>query len=256
MYNKKMTERICLEKTKAYANRIIGPSQKVLTILLGEIDESERPDFIIKNKKEIVGVEHFLVDTMIGKKKASRTRTRKSEITRTFEKYHEDLEGNEEDALKEVESIVQSDIDAIQNFEYRKFITELDRITNMHLSKVEEYFAINDGMDKIAFMIEIPIAKNKIICTNCKCEQEVIKGRRFPITVDIIRILKSIAYKVDYTIICIMHEDYKTEPYAVYAIDNSIFEESIATQLNDIYFCFTYDWQTNPFKTAVNLKLE
>lgn len=256
MDNKKSSERICLDKTCNYVSHAPKASKCILEFLFGNVINSERPDFLIENKVGVLGVEHFLIDTLIGRKKSARSRLRRNEIQRTFDKYHGAIEGNEENALGEIESIVQSDVDAVQNFDYRKFESEFERIVKEHAENAKEYKKVHEEIVKLAFLIEIPISNNKMIGIQRNGQQEKIKGRRFPITVDMLKALKKISGKVDYVIISIMHENYRNLPYTVYAIDNSKFEESIAPQLKEVYRSFTYDWQTLPFKAKVNLNLE
>ena len=84
MENKKTIEKNCLEMTKNYISCTSISSRYILEILSCDVIEGERPDFLIENQSGTVGVEHFLIDTLIGKKKAARSRIRKSEIKRTF----------------------------------------------------------------------------------------------------------------------------------------------------------------------------
>ncbi len=256
MDNKKSIERECLEKTQNYISNAPNASKYILGLLSGRVIESERPDFLIENESGVIGAEHFLVDTLIGKKKAARSRTRESELQRIFNKYHDNIYGNEEKALKEVELIVQSDIDAIQNFEYQRFISEFKRIVMEHSDRVIEYKRLHSKLYKIVFLIEIPIPKNKIIGISTSHKQEEIKGRRFPITDEMLKVLKSISCNVDYVIISVMHENYKRYPYVVYAFDSSRFEDSIKMQIKEIYRSFTFDWQTRPIKARLKLSLE
>lgn len=125
-----------------------------------------------------------------------------------------------------------------------------------HSKNVDEYKELHDDIQSIAFLIEIPISKNTLIGMNVGFQREQIKGRRFPVTTDMIRVIKEISNRVDYTIISIMHENYKGCPFAVYALDNSKLDESVSSQLKTVYRSFTYDWQMNPFKTEVKLNLE
>lgn len=256
MEHKKTIERICLDKTRNYISYAPKTSKYILELLSGNVTDSERPDFLIKNKAGVIGVEHFLIDTMMGRKKSARSRLRTSEIQRTFDKYHGAIEGNEENALNEIESIVQSDIDAIQNFDYSKFICEFERIVNEHEKNVNEYKKLHENIVELVFLIEIPISKNKMIGISINGEQDIIKGNRFPITYDMLEVLKKISDKVDYVIISIIHENYRKRSYAVYAIDNSKFEESIKLQFKKIYKSFTYFWQTLPFKKKIKLNLK
>ena len=256
MEDKKSLEKGCLAKTRKYTYRANKGSKEILELLCGEVIEGESPDFIIRNGETTIGVEHFMVDTLLGNKKAARTRLRQSEIKRTFDKYHNNIDENEEEALKEVESIVQADVDAVQNFDYRKFIKEFERISIEHSDRVNEYKRLNNEISKILFLIEIPISNNKMIALNQAYHSVEIKGRRFPITTDMLRVLKKVSEMVDYIVISVMHENYKESPYVVYAIDCNRFEESIAPQINEVYYSFTYDWETNPFKTKLKLNLE
>lgn len=256
MEHKKSTERICLDKTRNYISYAPKASKYILELLSGDVTYSERPDFLIKNKVGVIGVEHFLIDTMMGRKKSARSRLRASEAQRTFDKYHGAIEGNEENALNEIESIVQSDVDAIQNFDYSKFICEFERIVNEHAKNANEYKKLHENIVKLAFLIEIPISKNKMIGTSINGEQNIITGNRFPITYNMLEVLKKISDKVDYVIISIILENYLKRSYAVYAIDNSKFEESIAAQLKEIYQSFTYTWRVMPVKVNIKLNLE
>lgn len=256
MDSKKSAERNCLNKTQNYISRASKASKYILELLSGKVIDSERPDFLIENKIGVIGVEHFLIDTLLGRKKGARSRIRNSEAQRTFEKYHENIDDNEEEALKEIERIVQSDVDAIQNFDYLRFISEFERIVAEHADRVIEYKKSHSKIYKIVFLIEIHIPKNKMIGISMNCKQEEIKGRRFPITVEMLEILKKISSNVDYVIISVMHNNYKQYPYVVYALDSKRFEESVAAQIKEVYRSFTYDWQTKPVKFKVKLNLE
>ena len=86
--------------------------------------------------------------------------------------------------------------------------------------------------------------------------KRVIKGRRFPITADMLKILKKNSKEIDYIVICIMHNHYKNKPFTVYTIDCEHFEESIAPQIDEVFYKFTYDWQLSPLKADVQLSLE
>ena len=259
MENKKDIERKCLYKTLAYKNKANKETKSILNQLSGCITEAEEPDFIIKNNEERIGVEHFLIDTLLGRKKAARTRLRQSEINRTFNRYHDNLDGNEEKATGEIQDMIQAEIDAIQNFNYAKFIQEFERIVNEHLSKVERYKSVNK-IDSIAFLMEIPIAKNKMIGLTLGeselLQNKIIKGCNFPFTNDMLNVFKKISKKVDYTVVSIMHENYKKCAYLVYAFDNCRFDESFDKQIKikDLYLKFTYEWQTYHFKTKAQLK--
>ena len=153
MEDKKSLEKICLAKTQKYICRANKGSKDILELLCGEVIESESPDFLIRNGETTIGVEHFMVDTLIGNKKAARTRLRQSEIKRTFDKYHYKIDENEEKALKEIESIVQADIDAVQNFDYRRFIKEFERISIEHSVRVSEYKRLNNTISKMVFLL-------------------------------------------------------------------------------------------------------
>lgn len=256
MNSKKLTERNCLDKTRNYISQAPKNTKYILELLSGDVKESERPDFLIHNMSGMVGVEHFLVDTLLGKKKAARSRQRNSEMNNTFNKYHGNIEGNEQVALKEIEEILQADVNSIQGFDYHKFIDEFQRIVEEHSKKAAQYRRYNDGLSEIIFMIEIPIPKNRMIGLTTDLRQKAIKGRRFPITADMLNILMDTSEHVDYVIISIMHEDYRNGPYAVYGFDNKRFKESITPQLDEVYLNFAFDWQMLPYKAKVKLDLE
>ena len=252
----KILERECLSKTIAFIPNARKLQKGILELLKGDIVESESPDFLIRHDGEVVGVEHFLVDTLLGKKKASRNCLRQSEICRTYNTYHKCIEGNEDKALNEIESIIQADVDSVQKFDYVKFIKEFDRIFTNHASKVHGYKSNQDNNFKMVFLVEIHIAKNKLVGINYKFQKKVIKGRRFPITADMLRVIKENSKEIDYVVICIMHDHYKNKPFTVYTIDCEQFEESIAHQIDEVFYKFTYDWQLSPLKADVQLSLE
>ena len=253
--DKKKIERSCLDKTCNYIPYATNKSKEALNLLKGDVIEGESPDFIINNSFGRIGVEHYLVDTLLGKKHTSRSRAKQGESKFLYNKYRDNLDGNEENALKEVEKIVQSDIDSIQNFDYKKFISEFKRISEEHMKNVDEYKR-NNNLDKIIFLVEIPIAKNKIIAFDFDSTSKTIKGRKFPFTLDMIAILNEISKHVDYIIISVMHENYKDCPYMVYVFDSKDFINSLESQITEIFLRFTYDWQTYYFKSKANLKLE
>lgn len=83
-----------------------------------------------------------------------------------------------------------------------------------------------------------------------------IKGRKFPITEGMIKVLKQVKQDIDFIIISIMRDDCKRVPFSVYAFDCRKIDVSIDGMKNDIYMKFTYDLQLDPVKAKVNLKLE
>ena len=64
---------------------------------------------------------------------------------------------------------------------------------------------MHENIVKLVFLIEIPISKNKMIGTSINGEQDIITGNRFPITYDMLEVLRKISDKVDYVIISIIH---------------------------------------------------
>ena len=245
-----------MEKTCSYLPFASREKKRIINMLIGEIEDSERPDFLIRNDNGCIGVEHFLVDTLLSQKKDSRTRTRFSELERTYNRYHNIIDGNEIRALKELEKTVQSEIDAIQFFDYPVFIKEFNRVLFEHAGKVEEYKRIHTEISKLILLIEIPVAKNRMIGINQEEQNVEIKGARFPLTIEMLRSLKTVSKKVDYIVLSIMREDYKDRSFVVYAFDSEKFDETLANQIQDLYYCFTYDWQSKKVKARVELKLE
>lgn len=253
--DKKKNERNCLDKTINYIPYTTKGPKEALKILDGTIVEGERPDFIIENSYGCIGVEHFLVDTLIEGKNTSRTRAKQGESKFLSNKYCDNLDGNEENAVKDVERIVQAEINAIQNFDYIKFMSEFKRISEEHIKNAEEYRK-NHNLDKCIFLIELHIAKNKILAFDFDSKCKSIKGRKFPFTIEMIAILKKISCYVDFIIISVMHDNFTKCPYMVYVIDSKDFTKSLESQINEVFERFTYDWQTYPFKTKAKLKLE
>ena len=256
MSDKKNLEKTCLDKTVAYHKNASKDTKRILDMLRGVINECEQPDFIIENDKEFFGVEHFLIDTVIGNNNSSRNRLRIYEARKTYERYHENLKDNMNEAVEKVESIAQDEIDAIQSFDYKVFIEEFKRIVEVHLNKIDTYKMKHDEITKIVFLIEIPISKVRILGLNNYYQWEEIKGRNFPLTYDMINILKNVSNKVDYTFISVMQDDYKKVAYRVYAFDNKDFEKNVKDQITNIYLRFTYDWARSPQKRKLKLEVE
>ena len=254
--NKKAIERSCLDKTREFRHFARSYTKNILGYLCGEVIESERPDFIIQSSIGYIGVEHFLIDTLLGKKRAARSRIRKSEIQRTFDKYHDSLDGNEDNALNDIQGIVQADLDAVQRFNYLDFIKEFKRISLDHSKGVGGYIKTNRNLDKIIFMVEVNIAWDKMIGIDGFYRSEIIKGRRFPVTKDMIDIMREIPEQVDYILLSVMHEHYKKTPLVVYAFDKKKLNQSISAQFIQIYRRFTYDMELMPNKAKLRLCLD
>nr|MCR4717346.1 hypothetical protein [Lachnospiraceae bacterium] len=175
-----------------------------------------------------------------------------SETERIYSKYKNTIEDNLEEAKKDLEATMQLEIDAVQNFDYKLFINEFNRIVENHASKILDYKREHNDLAKIAFLIEIPISRVKIIGFDLNLQEEAIKGRVFPITKSMLEMLKKLEKKIDYIIISVMHENYKSVAYCVYAFDCN---KSLKSQLSKIYYSFTYKWQLSPFIGKVKLKL-
>lgn len=160
--------------------------------------EEERPDFILKKDESIIGIEHFLVDTLFKKQIDEKTknisldgsfnRRLSDTTTKFFNKYEKNkLSGNEEKALKEVENIVNDITDAETNFSYDDFEKEFFRIAQQHVEKIKDYrSASNFNFTNFGFVCEIDIINHIFLWNvfkNNKRKKQRING--IPLTKNI-----------------------------------------------------------------------
>ena len=136
----------------------------VKKLLVGDIIESEKPDFVIGD----VGIEHFLVDQLFTKKKSqamSIERKNKSLIKSKVDNYCKHPQELDEDidngaAAKFVEDIVNSQVNATSTFSFNDFVDNFKRIFNNHYNNRFEY---RERCSKLGFLIEIPYGESHYI---------------------------------------------------------------------------------------------
>ena len=141
----------------------------VKKLLVGDIIESEKPDFVIGD----VGIEHFLVDQLFTKKKSqamSIERKNKSLIKSKVDNYCKHPQELDEDidngaAAKFVEDIVNSQVNATSTFSFNDFVDNFKRIFNNHYNNRFEY---RERCSKLGFLIEIPYGESHYIISQ-KC---------------------------------------------------------------------------------------
>lgn len=154
----------------------------VKKLLVGDIIESEKPDFVIGD----VGIEHFLVDQLFTKKKSqamSIERKNKSLIKSKVDNYCKHPQELDEDidngaAAKFVEDIVNSQVNATSTFSFNDFVDNFKRIFNNHYNNRFEY---RERCSKLGFLIEIPYGESHyIISQKNKYRKQILETMPLP----------------------------------------------------------------------------
>ena len=149
--------------------------------------EEERPDFILTRGDSRIGVEHFLVDTLVKEyeKKGetiygSFSRQHSKQMQNIYERYKDgNINGNEDAAVKDILSLASDSITAQSGFICGVFESEFVRIFGEHLANVNEYRELHHDISKLGFLCEIRIPINDyswVIHDNGRCYKQVING--------------------------------------------------------------------------------
>lgn len=192
----------CLEKVMNCKNVKGQFARDIREVLLQKkeyIDCSgERPDIIIQDDSEVIGIEHCQVDVLFRKKKKkaqSMVGKQNSQINELVEKY-KDEELLEKDisngtALTSALKLVEERFDYRNIFKYSDFIENFGRVCGEHNKNCGDYIgrlnAIAAGKNiTLACLVEIPYLKEKEYrITDAKgTRDQAIRG--LPITKDML----------------------------------------------------------------------
>lgn len=255
MGNKK-DERKCLEiilKDKPQCQF----GKEILKSLNGTIIECEKPDFVIDK----VGIEHFLVDllfTMKRKKSMSIERKNTSTIIETVNYYKDnpndlDIDIENGKAVKIVENLVNSQVNAVSDFSCQRFINNFKQIFENHYEKINEY---RKKCDKLGFLIEIPYISNSTYVITKGQHKFCQAVRTMPIPKQIINYILN-CNVLDFVILCIrpigVHKKLNPKDISIVYINSK--NKNMFNQ--KIFLCDEFDYVHKfPNKDVVKLNVE
>ena len=203
----------------------------------------ERPDIVYKYDSNIIGIEHFLVDTIMDVKNNSYSRQLDKNNIDIYNTYHNNIENNELDAMNQISNTCKNQFNYTNNFDYNKFITRLHDIKKHHNTKEYKSNLINAFPNikiTLGIIIEIPYNSHnnlwKVIEQNNKTHDQAIKG--IPITTDFKDELAELANDVDFIIIRMFNIMNKKEEL-IAVIDCSNFNKSFKQNFSKEYKQFS-----------------
>ena len=221
---------------------------KHLKSLKGSKEETEAPDFLFIDGSKIIGVEHFLVDTLRfpTNKRESVTRDVGKNIPELLEKYKygESFKENPEsmtEALSDVSKDALKIVNSSYNFDNSLFIEEFHRIALGHKGKVSNYKGrikkikgVKDSDISIYFLIEIPYKKQSwnMIDKNGKKHRQLVNG--IPFTEDFVDKLKKLS-NVDYVILFFVDALNNKNDDFVFAFSTKDIEKTLRDNKISIY---------------------
>lgn len=158
---------------------------------------------ILKNKTndKIIGIEHFYCDILNYKdSNNSLSKTKNNYLEKERKKFCKSID--KEDCLPKARVCIENETNELinysNNFNYSRFIKNFKNIFDNHLEKVNEYKEEN-CIDKIGFIIEIPILGNDFIALSNGNKTQLKFPKRIPLTIDIKNIINHFD-KVDFVI--------------------------------------------------------
>lgn len=160
--------------------------------------DQERPDFILSDGTEEIGLEHFLIDTLWDNGSQSRKTAKCLELISTAYKKQVN---DEIDTVSGIADVVIDCMNAYKNFSYDTFINNFRRVFNKHLSNISTYK--KNGLNKIGFLIEISVFDFDYIINerDGSSNEEHIKG--IPFTYDMWDIINQFD-DVDFVIVTVL----------------------------------------------------
>ena len=191
----------------------------------------ERPDIVYKYDSNIIGIEHFLLDTIMDVKNNSYSRQLDKNKIDLYNTYHNNIENKELDAMKQISNIVKNYFNYTNNFDYNEFIARLHDIKKHHNTKEYKSNLTNTFPNTkiiLGIIIEIPYNNScnnlwRVVEQNNKTHYQTIKG--IPITTDFKNELTELIDEVDFIII-IMYNKLNKKEELITVINCSNFNES------------------------------
>jgi hypothetical protein len=221
----KKIESLCLEKM--LKSNTIGAYAKSIHRMIKDGNdekciESERPDFVFLSNGIVIGLEHFLVDSLYNQQEMSHSRQKNANIKHAVDNYakHQDLDKG----LVEMKSIFQNDFDAISRFDYKVFIKNFREICMNHnvkcnngtetspcyRDKLKDY----NGKDtKLGCLIEIPLVNTRhdyVLTRGNHTYRQILND--IPYTKDTIQILGEMN-GFDFVIVCVYCKGFTKAAY-------------------------------------------
>ena len=144
-----------------------------------EIDDNERPDFILEKDGYKIGIEHFRADTILNEHTDSESMKFDGKRKKMYEKHHAKLLNDEFDAdasAKDIETSINKSLDAASKFAYKAFINNLKDVFEQHAGKVSEY---KKKCDEVWFLIDIGI-ENDHFTASAHAEMSKSNRRSIP----------------------------------------------------------------------------
>lgn len=238
--DKDIIERQCLNPTIQNCPQLQGFA----------VSKEERPDFILTSGNRIIGIEHFLVDTLMYKPQNQDLHT---SVSRPFNnimhnllnKYQGDaIIGNEQKALSVIETQINQLLKAETEFDSFTFFEEFVRIVGDHTKRIPEYRKHN--LTELGFLCEIDVINKDNTWCVLTNNQWVKQRINVPLTNDmwlLIKILLSLRF-LDFFIITVIPIQCREKAKSLYlTIDSDPFT------VDD----FTYDKSVLPSKCKLEL---
>lgn len=193
------------ENKKTIEYRSLNAAKSELTYLKSLVDVSlpnqEKPDFVfIDNNNNRIGIEHFCIDISMGSRKDSGTKKYQSTTISIYEKYRKNILEQENDALSDMEHMLNCLVKDWQKFNYSTFCNNFKRVFDEHYFKVEEYKA-NSNLSNIGFLIEFLVPNLFYKVSNRGEALHIQELNDFPITEEMWQIMKDSLDALDFIIL-------------------------------------------------------
>ncbi|HUM83073.1 MAG TPA: hypothetical protein PLN48_04760 [Lachnospiraceae bacterium] len=162
----------------------------------------ERPDFIFLDGDKRIGLEHFLIDTLLNEKQDSQSRHREHDIYKVYDKYKDGgYDRDPEGARQGIEDLVNKDLKTETDFDYRVSMNTFMEVFDKHLSRVEEYRS--QGLDRLGFLMEIRVPRMEYLVTDMSLRTHKQCLNDFPLTADMWQVISQFD-KIDFLIITVV----------------------------------------------------
>lgn len=238
----KSVEAYCLEKILAAPRPRGKIAADILNLLQDATDVSiqpqECPDFVLRSHGQIIGLEHFLVDVLVGTE-GSNARLVSKQRQRATKKGSRVSHRS----LKKLNKhpIVQQQIETgVKGFDERRFLSEFQRVAAKHGSSVPGYranvVAAHHQPCMIGAIIEMPCQTEgsfQLYDENGICKNRVLNCT--PLTHNLISIIKRTLSQFDFVVILaetLLNEtprDAKVYCFQINNIEQAIKEQRIPT---------------------------
>ncbi len=212
--SKKETEKKCFDTTRKYIQQHATNKERKYFYSVVPIEQivkqRERPDFVIDTAECSYLIEHFMVDFCYDGPRNNQSQSKRASrgLQEIYEKYHDDQEGIKDsemdDAVVDIENAINDLTNLTQSFVYEDFVKAFKRTFDEHYDRVSDYKRECDAKSqnmKIGFLIELHYIPALMHATyNGSIFFSNKKNREFPLTQDIVEIIKA-AKDLDFVII-------------------------------------------------------